>query len=316
MSGREQLTADQPGERLDAFLARRLPQLSRAHVQRLIAADRVRVDDASVKASLRLTPGARVLVEIPPPQPLSLAAEPIPLAVIYEDGDLLVIDKPAGMTVHPGPGHTSATVVNAALAHCPDLAGIDGTIRPGIVHRLDKDTSGLLMIAKNDTAQRSLSAQLAARTVRKEYLSLVCGRPPDHGVIDAPIGRHRSLRKQMAIVAEGRPARTFFRTLGAVGADTLMLARLESGRTHQIRVHFAAAGYPVLGDPVYGTRSELIGRQFLHAWRLGFQHPRSDALLELEAPLPADLHEALQIAQERAGEADPPARIEAMLASA
>lgn len=316
MSDRAQLTADQPGERVDAFLARRVPALSRAHAQRLIAEDRVRVDDTPVKASLRLPAGARVALDIPAPKPLNLAAEPIPLTVVYEDGDLLVIDKPAGMTVHPGPGHTGATVVNAALAHCPDLAGIEGTIRPGIVHRLDKDTSGLLMIAKNDLAQRSLSAQLAERSVRKEYLALVRGRPPGSGVIDAPIGRHRALRKQMAIVAEGRPARTFFRTLGAVGEDSLILARLESGRTHQIRVHCAAAGFPVIGDPVYGVRSELISRQFLHAWRLGFRHPRTEAAINLEASMPADLRTVLLTELLRAGELDPAERTAALLRTA
>jgi 23S rRNA pseudouridine1911/1915/1917 synthase len=247
---------------------------------------------------------------------VSLEAQPIPLAVVYEDADLIVIDKPAGMPVHPGPGHERSTVVNAVLAHCPDLAGIEGSLRPGIVHRLDKDTSGLLVIAKNDRAQTGLATQMAARTMRKEYLALVHGRPPPSGTIDAPIGRHPGQRKQMAIVAEGRPARTHFRALGAVGPDTLVLARLDTGRTHQIRVHFAGIGHPVVGDTVYGKRSDLVARQFLHAWRLGFTHPRTGEWIQLEAPPPEDLLQALRTALARAGALDVPAAIEKLLRTA
>ena len=313
MTTRHRLTADAPGERLDVFLARRQPDLSRAHAQRLIGEGRVRINGAAAKASRRLEAGEQVEVEIPPAAPVSLEAQPIPLAVVYEDEDLIVIDKPAGMPVHPGPGHERSTLVNAVLARCPDLAGIEGSLRPGIVHRLDKDTSGLLIVAKNDRAQTGLAAQMAARTTRKEYLALVQGRPPPSGTIDAPIGRHPGQRKHMAIVAEGRPARTHFRTLGAVGPDALVLARLETGRTHQIRVHFAGIGHPVVGDPVYGKRSDLVARQFLHAWRLGFTHPRTGEWIQLEAPPPEDLLQALRTALARAGTLDVPAALDALL---
>jgi 23S rRNA pseudouridine1911/1915/1917 synthase len=223
------------------------------------------------------------------------------------------VDKPAGMAVHPGPGHAGATLVNALLAHCPDLGGIEGSLRPGIVHRLDKDTSGLLVVAKNDRAQLSLAAQMAERTARKEYLALVQGMPPASGAIDAPIGRHPGQRKRMAIVAEGRPARTHFRTLGAVGDDSLVLARLETGRTHQIRVHFAGIGHSIVGDTVYGRRSDLVDRQFLHAFRLAFRHPSTNQWLACEAPLPEDLRHALRVALARAGAPDVNAGIEALL---
>jgi 23S rRNA pseudouridine1911/1915/1917 synthase len=316
MTERHGLTADRPGERLDVFLARRLPDLSRAHAQRLIAEGHVRVDGGASKPSLRLEPGARVEVEQPAPAPVIVQPEAIPLAVLYEDGDVIVVDKPAGMAVHPGPGHTGATLVNALLAHCPDLAGIEGSLRPGIVHRLDKDTSGLLVVAKNDRAQLALTAQMAERTARKQYLALVQGRPPPTGTIDAPIGRHPGQRKRMAIVAEGRPSRTHFRALGPVGDDTLILARLETGRTHQIRVHFAGIGHPIVGDAVYGRRSDVVGRQFLHAWRLGFRHPRTDEWLQFEAPLPEDLRAALRVALARTGAPDVNAAIGALLHSA
>jgi 23S rRNA pseudouridine1911/1915/1917 synthase len=316
MSGAHTLIADHAGERLDVFLARSLPHLSRAHAQRLIAEGHVRVDGGSAKPSLRLEPGTRIEVQTPEPAAVELTPEAIPLAVVYEDGDVIVVDKPAGMAVHPGPGHARSTLVNALLAHCPDLTGIEGSLRPGIVHRLDKDTSGLLVVAKNDRAQLALQAQMAARTARKEYLALAQGSPPPSGTIDAPIGRHPGQRKQMAIVAEGRPARTHFRTLGAVGADSLVLARLETGRTHQIRVHFAGIGHPIVGDPVYGRRSDLVGRQFLHAWRLGFAHPRTGEWIALEAPLPDDLLTALRVALARAGVPDVAGTIDALLRAA
>jgi len=316
MTARHALTADTPGERLDVFLARSLPDLSRTHAQRLIAEGHVRIDGQTPKPSLRLEPGALVEVERPDPVATDLEPEAIPLTVAYEDPDVIVVDKPAGMAVHPAPGHERSTLVNALLAHCSDLAGIEGTLRPGIVHRLDKDTSGLLVVAKNDRAQLALTAQMAARTARKEYLALVQGRPPPTGTIDAPIGRHPGRRKQMAIVAEGKPARTHFRTLGPAGADTLVLARLDTGRTHQIRVHFAGIGHPVIGDPVYGRRSDLIDRQFLHAWRLGFEHPRTGEWIDVEATLPEDLLGALRMALARAGAPDVNAAIAGLLRAA
>jgi 23S rRNA pseudouridine1911/1915/1917 synthase len=316
MTGRHTLTADRGGERLDVFLARSLPDLSRAHAQRLIAEGHVRIEGENPKPSLRVEAGARIEVEIPAPVPIAPRPESIPLAVLYEDRDLLVVDKPAGMPVHPGPGHEGATLVNALLAHCPDLTGIEGSLRPGIVHRLDKDTSGLLVVAKNDRAQLALQSQMAARTARKEYLALVQGMPPSHGTIDAPIGRHPGRRKQMAVVAEGRPARTHYRVLGQAGADALVLTRLETGRTHQIRVHFAAIGHPIVGDQVYGKRSDLVARQFLHAWRLGFRHPRTGDWLSFEAEIPEDLDTALRVALARAGEPDVSASTLALLRAA
>lgn len=309
-------TADQQGVRLDLFLARAAPDLSRSHAQRLIADGQVLVGGRAAKASQRLDEGDTVTVTIPPATPIELAPEHMPLSVVYEDGDLIVIDKPAGLTVHPAPGHPAGTLVNALLAHCGDLAGIDGSLRPGIVHRLDKDTSGLLVVAKNDTAQLALSRQIAHHQTLKAYLALVDGRPPRAGVIDAPIGRHPAQRKRMAIVAEGRPSRTHYRVLGEAGAGALVLAVLETGRTHQVRVHFAAIGHPIHGDPVYGRRSDLLDRQFLHAWRLGFRHPRTHAWQEFEAPLPADLHDALAATLRHGEPAGVEARIGAMLQSA
>jgi 23S rRNA pseudouridine1911/1915/1917 synthase len=310
------LQPDRPGERLDVFLARALPDLSRAHVQKLITAGRVTVNDAVARASQRLEPDDRVAVSLPDPEPSGLIAESMPLSVVYEDADVIVIDKPAGLTVHPAAGHPSGTLVNALLAHCGDLGGIDGTVRPGIVHRLDKDTSGLLMVAKNDAAQLALSGQIARHEALKAYLALVSGVPPRSGVIDAPIGRHPGQRRQMAVVSEGRPARTHYRVLAEVGGGALVLAVLETGRTHQIRVHFGAIHHPVLGDPVYGVRSDGLVRQFLHAWRLGFHHPRSGKWIELEAPLPSDLHGALAAMLRGEGVAHTDERIARMLQSA
>jgi len=304
MSESYRLASDRPGERLDQFLARRLPFMSRAQAQRLIAGGRVLVPGESAKSSLKLAAGRQVEVEVADPQPIAAQPEAIPLSVVHEDADLLVIDKPPGMPVHPGPGHEHATVVNAVLALCPDLAGIGDALRPGIVHRLDMNTSGLLIVAKNGQAQHALSLQMAERAVRKEYLALVEGVPQAQGIIDAPVGRHPGQRRQMAVVANGRPARTHFTALGRAGANTLILARLETGRTHQIRVHFAATGHPVIGDAVYGHRSDLVERQFLHAWRLGFRHPTSGTWLALEAPLPEDLQQALRTALARADTAN------------
>jgi 23S rRNA pseudouridine1911/1915/1917 synthase len=316
VSARHTLVADCAGERLDVFLARSLPDLSRAHAQRLIVEGHIEVNSRIARASLRLEAGTQVAVEIPEPSSIELTPEAIPLSVAYEDADLIVVDKPVGMAVHPGPGHERSTLVHALLAHCLDLAGIEGTARPGIVHRLDKDTSGLLVVAKNDRAQLALQGQMAARTVRKEYLALVHGTPPLTGTIDAPIGRHPGQRKQMAIVAEGRPSRTHFRSLGAVGPETLVLARLETGRTHQIRVHFAGIGHPLIGDAVYGKRSDILDRQFLHAWRLAFAHPRSGEWIALEAPLPEDLLAALRVTLARAGTDDVNAVIADLLQAA
>jgi len=297
------LTADRTGERLDVFVARKLPALTRSRVRRLIDDALVTVDGRlPEKAGLALEAGQRIEVTVPEPEPSTPEPEAIPLRIVYEDDDLLVVDKPAGLTVHPAPGHPSHTLVNAVLAHSPGLSGIGGEERPGIVHRLDKDTSGLIIVAKNDAAHASLARQLKARKVEKTYLALVEGRlEPPEGVIDAPIARHPVDRKRMAVVAGGREARTRYRTLREVDGYSLLEVRPETGRTHQIRVHFASIGHPVAGDPLYGRRGAKapVPRQFLHAQRLAFQHPRTNARLELEAPLAEDLAEALRRLERR-----------------
>jgi 23S rRNA pseudouridine1911/1915/1917 synthase len=295
-----ELFADNDGERLDAFLARRWEQkLSRSFAHRLIAEGLVTVNGAPSKPSHRLTRGDDVVL-LPPPEVTTLEAEPIPLRIVYQDEDVIVVDKPAGLTVHPAAGHPHGTLVNALLTICPELAKIKGTLRPGIVHRLDKDTSGLLVVAKNETAQASLARQIKDREVYKLYLALVRGRvEPPQGVIDAPIGRHPRRRKRMAVVEGGREAQTRYRVREFLDDDagvaySLVEAEPLTGRTHQIRVHFASIGRPVVGDRLYGKASALVGRQFLHAWRLGFRLPTSGRYQEFESPLPGDLAGALE----------------------
>ncbi len=292
------LTADRAGERLDVFVARRLPELTRSRVRRLIDEGLVTVDGRRpTKAGVKLEPDQRVQVTLLAPQPTELKPEPIPLRIVYEDDDLLVVNKPAGLPVHPSVGHAQHTLVNAVLAHCPGLSGLGGEGRPGIVHRLDKDTSGLIIVAKNDAAHVSLARQLKERRVEKTYLALVEGRlRPVEGVIEAPVGRHPRDRKRMAVVERGREARTRYRVLREVDGRSLVEVRPETGRTHQIRVHFAAIGHPLVGDPLYGrggARPRSLTRQFLHAHRLAFAHPRTGERLELEAPLADDLVETL-----------------------
>lgn len=297
-----ELTADRGGERLDTFIARRCPELSRSHARRLIDEGLVSVNGRKVKPSERVAAGLSVSVTIPPPETITLVPEAIPLTIIYQDGDIIVLDKPAGLTVHPASGHPSGTLVNALLAACPDLRGIAGTLRPGIVHRLDKDTSGLMVVAKNDRAQRALQRQLKDRDVRKTYLALVRGVPaPREGTIAAPIGRHPKNRKKMAVVADGREATTRYRVREEIAGGQYSLLEVEpvTGRTHQIRVHLAAVGHPVVGDATYGRPSAAVGRQFLHAHKLAFAMPLGGRTVEFESPLPADLREALS--QLRAG---------------
>ena len=297
-----ELTADRGGERLDTFIARRCPELSRSHARRLIDEGLVSVNGRQAKPSERVRAGLSVSVIVPPPETVTLVPEAIPLTIIYQDGDIIVLDKPAGLTVHPAPGHPSGTLVNALLAACPDLRGIAGTRRPGIVHRLDKDTSGLMVVAKNDRAQRALQRQLKDRDVRKTYLALVRGVPaPREGTIAAPIGRHPKNRKKMAVVADGREATTRYRVREEIAGGQYSLLEVEpvTGRTHQIRVHLAAVGHPVVGDATYGRPSAVVGRQFLHADKLAFAMPLGGRTVEFESPLPADLREALS--QLRAG---------------
>lgn len=283
------------GRRLDVVAAERLPQYSRSRIARLAQDGRILVDGTPRKPAFRLRLGQRVRVLVPPLEPPSLRPEPIPLAIIYEDADLLVVNKPPGLTVHPAPGHPSGTLVNAVLAHAPDLSGIGGVLRPGIVHRLDKDTSGLLAVAKSDEAHRSLTAQIRARTVVRTYLALVRGSiRRDAGVISAPVGRHPVHRTRIAVTARGRAAVTRYTVLERFPGATLVVCQLETGRTHQIRVHMTHIGHPILGDPVYGRASvPEMRRQALHAVRLEFTHPRSGRRLVCTAPLPEDFQRLL-----------------------
>ena len=288
--------AAERGRRLDVVVAERFPGYSRSRVAVLAGRGQVLVDGRPRKPAFRLRAGQRVRVLAPSSDPVAIAPQSIPLAIVHEDADVLVIDKPAGMTVHPAPGHPRDTLVNAVLAHVPELSGIAGSLRPGVVHRLDKDTSGLLVIAKTDAAYRSLVAQLRARAVTRVYLALVRGTVRrERGAIAAPIGRHPIHRTRMAVVAHGRPAVTHFAVLERFPGATLVECRLETGRTHQIRVHLRHIGHPVLGDPVYGERRAEIARQALHAARLEFTHPRTGEAIVCTAPPPEDYARLLEI---------------------
>ncbi len=282
--------------RLDKYLAEVCPELSRSRLQKLIEQGRILVNGCGAKASQRLNRGDRIDVSLPASQAAFLAAEAIPVSMIYEDDDVVVVDKPAGLAVHPGPGHSSQTLVNALLTHCPGLRAFGDTMRPGIVHRLDKDTSGLTIVAKNGPAQQHLISQFKARLVSKRYLVMVKGRlTPMRGVVEAPIGRDPSNRKRMAVVAEGKSARTSYWVKEYLGDYTLLDIATETGRTHQIRVHLSAIGYPVVGDPVYGVKSAYLERQFVHAYRLGFRLPASGEYREFTCDLPSDLWQALEL---------------------
>ncbi len=290
------------GERLDRVIAAHQDDISRSYAAALIEGGAVGVNGTiSAKPGHRLKAGDQVRIEIPTPQPSGLVAEEIPLSVVYEDADLLVIDKPAGMVVHPAPGHGGGTLVNALLAYVPDLElDMGDEARPGIVHRLDKDTSGLIVVAKRRAAHEALSRQMAARTMQKDYLAVVSGKPnPPAGIIDAPIARDPRDRQRMAVVSGGRPARTRYATERDLGRYTLIRATLETGRTHQIRVHMASVGHPILGDAVYGKRtlkdaaSLGLARQFLHAHKLGFTLPSTGEWREFVSPLPGELEVVL-----------------------
>lgn len=300
------------GGRADRFAAD-LSGLSRSRVQRLMAAGRVTADGQPVRANSIVAPGAVLVIDVPPPEPAGIEPEAIPLDVVYEDADVLVVAKPAGLVVHPSPGHWSGTLVNALLARDTAYGGIAGVERPGIVHRLDRDTSGLLMVAKNDAAQTSLMAQLKARRVKKTYLALVQGAvAAAAGRIEAPIGRDPRNRQRMAVVPDGRPSVTGYRVRERLPGWTLLEVDLVTGRTHQIRVHLAALGHPVAGDTVYGTGTarrgpEGLERLFLHAWRLVFATPATGDLVRLEAPVPPELEAVLAALRDAA--ADLPGRI-------
>jgi len=294
MEQKIEFAVSKSGIRLDKYAASECTKLSRTYIKRLIEGGRVTVNDQIVRESHRLKVGDRIVVVVPEPTPSAPLPEDIPLDIVYEDDDILVVNKPAGLTVHPVPGQLEHTLVNAILHRCPNLA-IGGSMRPGIVHRLDKDTSGLMVVAKNDVAHRELSNQMKARTVVKRYIVLVHGRLlPEQGLIEAPIARDPVDRKRMAVVARGRDSRTKYKVLKYLDDYTLLEVTLETGRTHQIRVHFSAIGYPVAGDKVYGRKSSIVGRQFVHACCLGFRLPSSSEYVEFEAKLPTDLKEALE----------------------
>lgn len=301
-----ELTLDASGERLDKALVDALPDLSRTQIQRLIKEERVLVDGRSAKANLRLEGGEVVQVTVPPIEETELIAEEIPLDIRYEDEDILLINKPAGMVVHPAVGHPSGTLVNAVLGYSDDLAGVGGELRPGIVHRLDMDTSGLILVAKNDQAMHHLQAQFKEKSIHKEYLALVEGQvQPPAALIDAPIGRDPRQRKKMAVIrhrsAKSRPAQTEYMTHTTFDEYTLLSCILHTGRTHQIRVHLSYIGHPIVGDTVYGRRKQKLRlkRQFLHAHRLIFRRPSDNQPVQFEAELPAELKAILdQLANE------------------
>jgi 23S rRNA pseudouridine1911/1915/1917 synthase len=298
------VSADSDGARLDRYVADMVTDLSRTYARQLIDDAHILLNGRDARPSAQVHADDVITIRRPVSQPTDLVAEQIPLNIVYEDADVVVVDKPAGMVVHPAPGHLSGTLVNALLARYPEIT-VSGDLRPGIVHRLDRDTSGLLVVARNDAALHHLQAQQQARTMRKVYLAVVEGRFKEpEGLIDAPIARHPSDRTRMAIVADGRTARTYWRVLEDLGDYTLIEARLETGRTHQIRVHFAYKSRQVLGDPLYGPRKPRatfgLERQFLHAHRLGFALPATAEWAEFESPLPPDLQTVLEKLRRRA----------------
>lgn len=289
-------------ERLDHYLIRQQVHPSRTFLQRLIKEGEVRVNDRVVKPHYKIRPGDHLVCRIPTPTPLDLVPESIPLDVLYEDSSIIVLNKPSGLVMHPAPGHYTGTLVHALLAHCKDLSGIGGRERPGLVHRLDKDTTGVIVVAKTDAAHRSLSQQFKTHTIVRQYQALVVGRlRKNSGTIDLAIGRDRWERKKISHrTARPREARTSYRVVERFAAAARVEVRPQTGRTHQIRVHFASLGHPILGDRVYGGRTAVIesvpaDRQMLHAERLGFIHPDHQTYVEFSAPLPDDMERAVEI---------------------
>ena len=285
------LTADRAGERADALLARLVPDLTRSAAQRLLEEGAVTLAGKPLKKNYKTAPGDVLEVVLPDPEPVDVVPQDIPLDVVYEDGDVIVVNKPVGLVVHPAPGHPDGTLVNALLHHCGDsLSGINGELRPGIVHRIDRDTSGLIIAAKNDRAHLALAEQLQDHSLYRVYEAVVVGNlKEDSGTVDAPIGRHPVDRKKMAVDRRnGRRAVTHWEVLGRYPGYTHVRCRLETGRTHQIRVHMASLGHPLLGDVVYGSKKPWPGLagQCLHARKLGFLHPGTGERLEVECPLP------------------------------
>jgi 23S rRNA pseudouridine1911/1915/1917 synthase len=296
-------------DRLDRYLSQELSHLSRSRIQQLIEQGCVQINhQVCTSKKINLKTDDIITLEIPAVQPLALIAEDIPLDILYEDDELIILNKPAGLVVHPAPGHPDGTLVNALLAHCPNLPGIGGVQRPGIVHRLDKDTTGAIVIAKTDRAYQHLQAQLQAKTARREYLGLIYGVPKtETGSINLPIGRNPQDRKKMDIVSVeegGRAAITHWQVKERFGNYTLMHFQLETGRTHQIRVHSAKIGHPIVGDPIYSSAHSVgvnLPGQALHAWKLQLQHPVSGDLVEVTAPLPRSLTTLLEVLRRRSG---------------
>lgn len=305
-----EITSAQNGTRLDRALSELFPTESRSSLAKLVAGGRVRIDGhLAEKPSQRVETGQRIELELPDPAPSALESQEIPLVILHEDADVVVIDKPPGLVVHPAAGHPDQTLVNALLFHVKDLSGVGGELRPGIVHRLDKDTSGVMLIAKHDDAHRKLTAAWNTEAVKKEYLAIVYGTPAsDRGTIDAPIGRDPRERKRMAVVPDGRRAVTDYQIVERLRYGTLLRCRLHTGRTHQIRVHMKHLGHPIVGDPLYsgpqwrGIAEKRVQRvisafprQALHAAKIEFVHPRTEARVVVEAELPEDMRELREV---------------------
>ncbi len=307
MSSQIELSVEEANDRLDRYLASQLTDVSRSRLQKLIEQGHVQINgDVCTSKKLDVKSGDRIRVNIPDAEPLDLKAEDIPLDILYEDDSLLILNKPAGLVVHPSAGHEAGTMVNALLAHCPTLPGINGVQRPGIVHRLDKDTTGAIAVAKTEQAFHHLQEQFRTKTARRDYLAIVYGAPPqESGTIDQPIGRHPVERQKMAVVPEekGRRAITHWHIKERLGNYTLMEFELETGRTHQIRVHSAFIGHPIVGDQVYGSGRKSINvnlpGQALHAWQLRLKHPITDEWVVAIAPLPPTFIKLLEVLKRR-----------------
>lgn len=289
------IKVEQVGERIDKALASLQEEWSRSQINNWVTDGIVKVNGVEVKAKYKVKEGDIIEVDVPEPETLEVIAEELDLNIVYEDADVVVVNKPKGMVVHPAPGHATGTLVNGLMHHCKDLSGINGILRPGIVHRIDKDTSGLLMVAKNDVAHESLVNQLVEKSVTRKYTALVHGHiAHDKGTIDAPIGRDTKDRQKQAVVDNGKHAVTHFQVIERFGDYTLVECRLETGRTHQIRVHMQYIGFPLVGDPKYGPKKTLdFGGQVLHAGILGFIHPTTGEYLEFSTPLPEDFEQLL-----------------------
>lgn len=300
-NGLQRLTVspEDAGVRIDKYLAEQLPDITRSYLQKLLKDGSVQMNGKPVKASTKTAAGALIALTIPEPEEPEILPEDIPLDILYEDSDVILINKPKDMVVHPAAGHYTGTLVNALMYHCKgDLSGINGVLRPGIVHRIDKDTTGVLIVCKNDRAHNALAEQLKEHSITRKYRAIVCGNlKEDEGTVDAPLGRHPQDRKKMAIVRSGgKRAVTHYRVLERFGNDTYIECQLETGRTHQIRVHMASLGHPLLGDEIYGRAKSpfKLEGQTLHAMVLGFIHPTTGEYMEFEAPLPEYFEKLLE----------------------